>query len=129
MAPLTTTTLDPSASAPHASENLAFRRALDAHLSTLLGRERIVFAGGTPEAALQSAAELDADHRGKSRLRKWAGVLTKLVNGLDRYIKVVDTMVSSHPEFAALVWGGLYFIIEVSASAIACGMKPTVVFL
>lgn len=108
------TTPAPPAIALLALDNLAFHNALDAHLSTLLDSERAVFAGGTPEAALQLAAELDTDHRGRSRLRKWAGVLTKLVNGIDRYMKVVDTMVSSHPEIAALVWGGLYFVIEAS---------------
>lgn len=118
MAPPTTIPA-PQATAMHSSDNLAFQKALDAHLSTLLESEKLVFAGGTPEAALQSAAELDADHRGKSRLRKWAGVLTKLVNSLDQYLKVVDIMVSSRPEIAALVWGGLYFVIEVRATAIA----------
>jgi hypothetical protein len=34
------------------------------------------------------------------------------MKGLERYFKVIETVVSSHPEIAALVWGGMKFVIE-----------------
>lgn len=102
------TTLQPA-------QSEAFQRALAAHSATLSPAERNAFvqAHGSAEVAVAMAARCDDDHRLRSKSRRFAGVIGQSVQGLKRYFHVVDTCVSSHPEVAALVWGGVKLAIEV----------------
>jgi hypothetical protein len=75
--------------------------------------ERSLFANGSAEELLQLAQRCDAEHEKRSRSRRWAGSFTSAMKGLERYFKVIETVVSSHPEIAALVWGGMKFVITV----------------
>lgn len=96
------------------TDNRAFSRALVAHLGTLSDHEKILFSHGNPESVLELATRCDSDHAQRSRSRRWAGVFCDAMNGLKRYFHVIETVVSSHPEIAAIVWGGFKFVLEVS---------------
>lgn len=43
-------------------------------------------------------------------VRRWWKVAASRIN---HYSQIVDTFVSSHPEYAALVWGALKFLFQV----------------
>ena len=53
---------------------------------------------------------------------KYEGALKKikqLNNGLKHYFEVVGIVVQSHPEFAALAWGAMRLVLQVSAVRLA----------
>ena len=51
----------------------------------------------------------------------WKAVSSKMM----QYEKVVDTLVSSHPEYSALVWGAMRFLFTVS---VVCPRAPEASF-
>ena len=93
--------------------NEAFRLALEAHLRELSSRERKLFAGGKAEDVLELARLCEQGHVERSKSLRFARVISGAVEGLKGYFGVIETVVSSHPEIAAIVWGGVKFIIEV----------------
>ncbi|EIN05457.1 hypothetical protein PUNSTDRAFT_122367 [Punctularia strigosozonata HHB-11173 SS5] len=60
---------------------------------------------------------IDRAHKAGSRTRRCVERLGAILQGLQRFFATVDTLVSSHPDVAALVWGGLRFIIAVAQRA------------
>lgn len=50
----------------------------------------------------------------KSALTKCCRKIEKISNRLSPFMRVIDLMVSSHPEFAAIVWGSLSLVFTVS---------------
>ena len=93
--------------------NEAFQIALQAHLKGLSEREKDLFSGGTAEAALDFATRCDDDHAVKSKSRRFARAICGAVKGLQGFFVVIEITISAKPEVAALVWGGIKFIIEV----------------
>jgi hypothetical protein len=68
----------------------------------------------TRNKALDAARRLDNDNRDDiSRFRSSMSTVNDWIVGVQRYFSIVDTFVSSKPEVAALVWGGIRFLIEV----------------
>lgn len=97
-------------------ENEAFSRALSSHLqNTLSDRETQIFlnADGSPEVALAIAANLDTEHRSKSKSRRLAEHIRHAVGGFKRYFHSIELVVSLHPEVATIVWGGIKLAFEV----------------
>lgn len=92
--------------------NDAFRQALQLHTEMLSEREKRLFAGGTAEDALALFKCCDDDHALRSKSRKFAGEICRVVKGLEDYFGIIETTVSARPEIAALVWGGVKFIIK-----------------
>lgn len=63
----------------------------------------------------ESQNRYDTKVASRSKKAKAAGRWWKIaVSRINHYSQVVDTLVSSHPEYAALVWGALRFLFQVS---------------
>jgi hypothetical protein len=75
--------------------------------------QRRTFANGDAQQALNAAKRLNHDNRDDSRFRSSMSSMNDWIVGVQRYFSVVDTFVSAKPEVAALVWGGIRFLIEV----------------
>ncbi|KAI0099848.1 hypothetical protein GGR51DRAFT_386400 [Nemania sp. FL0031] len=48
------------------------------------------------------------------RLAIGSAMWTKICSRVMQYSQIIDTLISSHPEYAAIVWGGLRFIFTVT---------------
>ena len=96
--------------------NEAFLYALEEHMSTLTPAEQGIFINSSPESLLDEVRRLDAQHATRSKARKYTDRFVKIVESLRPYFATIDTLVSSHPDVAALVWGGLRFVIRVIGS-------------
>lgn len=94
------------------STNEAFLRALRKHQETLSPHEIALFSTGTAEAALHLATLCDQGHTVRSKSRRFSKAICGAVDGLRRYFKVIEIAISANPQFTALIWGGLVFIIE-----------------
>jgi hypothetical protein len=80
---------------------------------TLSEHQRRTFADGDAKQALEAARRLNDDNRDSSRFRSSMSTVNDWILGVQRYFSVVDTFVSAKPEVAALIWGGIRFLIEV----------------
>lgn len=109
--------------------NEAFQTALQAHLKGLSEREKELFSGGTAESALDFAKHCDDDHAVKSKSRRFARAICGAVEGLRGFFVVIEITISARPEVAALVWGGVKFIIEVRPLCNGQSMALTQFFL
>jgi hypothetical protein len=87
----------------------AFQRAKSDFLDSLTADEQaFIKQCNSPEELLKEVDGICKSHTNRS-LRSRAGraaeVIERLVGSFRPYFTVVDTLVSSHPEFAALAWG------------------------
>jgi hypothetical protein len=92
--------------------NDAFNKALLKHVDSCKSDSRSFSLGATPDDILQEITKYDQEHQA-SRGRRYAARFAAVVNGFQTYFDAVDTLVSSHPEVAALIWGGLKFVVQV----------------
>ena len=74
--------------------------------------EKDMFSGGTAEAALALSSCCNNDHALRSKSRRFAAAICKVVEGLKGYSGIIEAAISARPEIAALVWGGIKFIIK-----------------
>jgi hypothetical protein len=81
--------------------------------TTLTEHQCRTFANGDVKQALEVARRLNEDNRNDSRFRSSMDTINNWIVGVQRYFTVVDTLVSAKPEAAALIWGGVRFLIEV----------------
>lgn len=58
-----------------------------------------------------------AKQRQKKRISQSIGRIGKVVQNFEQYFKAVDIIIQAHPEYAALVWGAMRFLLQVSTSA------------
>lgn len=97
-------------------QNEAFARALEAHIDTLVSQQekRLFLAiNGSPEAALALAMDVNDSHKATSKSRRYAHRFTEFIRSIQRYFHIIDIVISSHPEIAALIWGGIKLVLEV----------------
>lgn len=66
--------------------------------------------------AVSAAKEAYETKRSDNKAKKW---LTKLSSRVLFYSSVLDMLASHHPEYTALVWGSLKFLMRVSDGRIA----------
>jgi hypothetical protein len=100
------------ASLPSAQSSL-FLVSCETLQATLSDHQRRTFANGDAKQALEAAKRLDDENRDDSRFRSGMSTVNDWIVGVQRYFTVVDTLVSAKPEVAALIWGGIRFLIEV----------------
>lgn len=91
-----------------------FEQARDEFLSSLAEEDRVYYS------PCASATDLETSVKGLScfveqRLpnNRILDAIKRLNEGLEPYFKVVEILISSHPECAALVWGSLRLIFQV----------------
>ncbi|KAI9792024.1 MAG: hypothetical protein M1833_001273 [Piccolia ochrophora] len=73
-------------------------------------RQRLQSLNSTPDAgAIIAFTALLDDENAKRRSRCVAGRLFTVLQSIQQFTAVVDTLVSSHPEVAALIWGSVKF--------------------
>jgi hypothetical protein len=94
-------------------QSSAFLDSCQTLQATLSDHQRRTFANGDAKQALEAAKRLDDENRDDSRFRSSMSTVNDWIAGVQRYFAVVDTLVSSKPEVAALIWGGVRFLIEV----------------
>ena len=68
------------------------------------------------EELTERARGLKANYR-KHGLVVLLGKIYPILAQLQSFSPIINTLVQSHPEIAALVWGSLYLIVEASPSA------------
>ncbi|KAL0630785.1 hypothetical protein Q9L58_010363, partial [Maublancomyces gigas] len=92
-------------------------QALEAFHRILTSEEfSALSTGGSPPNA-QSILNLTTEVNGKGkkrRLRRWAACFAPFLESFQRYSVAVETIVSSNPQIAALVWGSVKIVILVS---------------
>jgi hypothetical protein len=81
--------------------------------------QRRYVKGISPEELYQALEQLrsHAKQRQKSRISQSIGRITKVVKSLEQYFKAVDIIIQSNPEYAALVWGAIRFLLQASTIA------------
>jgi hypothetical protein len=61
-----------------------------------------------------SIGELELVARHNATRAAWINGVTKIADCLKPYFEVIDVLVSSHPEYAAVIWGALRLVFQVS---------------
>jgi hypothetical protein len=92
---------------------LVFLASCETLRKTLSEHRRQTFANSDVKQALEAAKRINDDNRNDSRFRDSMNTINDWIAGIERYFGVVDTFVSAKPEVAALIWGGIRFLIEV----------------
>jgi hypothetical protein len=100
-----------TASMPHT--NLAFETALQEHIDSCAQDVRSFISDSTPDDVLRDVQGFETAHR-RTRGRRYANRFSALVQSFQGFFSAVDAFVSSNPQVAGLVWGGLRFLIQVS---------------
>ncbi|KAF8247081.1 hypothetical protein K440DRAFT_661691 [Wilcoxina mikolae CBS 423.85] len=92
-----------------------FQHAVERYLSRLPESQSldIELFRTTPAELLEEARAMEATARKNSRIQRVAERLKRPIERLERFARVVDACVQSNPTIAALVWGGLKFLMQV----------------
>lgn len=94
--------------------NHVFEEARQEFLASLSERERhMLHQNGTADQMIESMRKLDDGSKGRSWTRRVLRCVNSLRDTLEPYFKVVDILVQSHPEYAALVWGSVRLVFQV----------------
>jgi hypothetical protein len=93
---------------------------VDAHLAFLESippDERTIFSTcASADQLLADARKLEVVLKERSRGRRFIGRIKALTDGLASYFEVINILVSSHPEYAAPVWGSIRLVLQVSVA-------------
>jgi hypothetical protein len=92
-----------------------FKQAKDEFLLSLPPNERSKFV--TYNSASEMMENIAAFEKSINERRQfeWAVKKIRKFNGaLEPYFAVVDILIQSHPDYAALVWGALRLVLQVS---------------
>ena len=92
--------------------NRVFQDALQKHINRWKSDTRAFPGDSTPDDVIEKVKKYDEEHQ-KSAGRRYLKRFATIVQNFSTYFIVVDTCVSSNPEIAALVWGGVRFVIQV----------------
>lgn len=98
-----------------AKDNKALREALDTFIASVPVHERDHYSQCTSAAQLvEDTAQLAIIAKDKIHGKTFLEQIKLLADKLAPYFDILDILVQSHPEYAALVWGALRFILKVS---------------
>jgi hypothetical protein len=98
---------------PPSTQASLFLTSCESRKAALSDHQRRTFANGDAKQALDAARRLNDDNRNDSRFRSSMGTINEWIVGIQRYFGVVDIFLSAKPDVAALIWGGIKFLIEV----------------
>ena len=94
--------------------NTAFETALKIHLDTWASDPRSFRDTSTLAEVLHEVQRFEEAHS-KTLLRRYADRFSVVIQGFATFFSAVDQFVSSNPQTAGLIWGGLKFVIQVRA--------------
>jgi hypothetical protein len=114
MVPTPSSDLYPEPKSPPTERNAAFDNAYKSFYECLPDKDQMLFAPcASSEDLLDGLRRLSClakHHNKKSFLLR----ISDFAASLQPYLNIVDIMVSSNPQYTALVWGALRFIFQVS---------------
>ena len=93
------------------------RQALDEYESSLSEEQKRDFRSvGKPDAVAAINLTILIDESQNTDSQRCMGTrLTTFLESMQQFSSIVDTFVTSHPEIAALVWGGVRLAVLVSS--------------
>jgi hypothetical protein len=113
----------PPADAPYSDPNhpnAVFERARDAFIDSLPPAAKASFTKCPSASALiADVGKLGLERKDRLWGKRLTGCIAALGNSLEPYFEAIGIFVQSHPEYAAIVWGGLRLMFKVFA-AIPC---------
>jgi hypothetical protein len=89
-------------------------RAVREYLTTLAESEKKDFTFATVEEVLENARALEKEQGSSSRSRRVFTCIEPVVKFLQRYARVIDTIIQYDVQPSALAWGCLRFLLTVS---------------
>ena len=95
-------------------EGAVFKHARDHFCQRLSGKDREVFAQiSTSSELLDDFKKLQATFKDGQRWTKIFSAVKACNDVLQPYFKIVEIIIQSHPEWAAVVWGAIRLISQV----------------
>ena len=95
-------------------EGAVFKHARDHFLQRLSSKDREVFAQiSTSTELLDDFKKLQATFKDGQRWTKIFSAMEACNDRLQPYFKIVEIIISSHPEWAAVAWGAFRLILQV----------------
>lgn len=102
--------MPPNASSDEAS---IFIEARDAFLKSLQPQQRALFSScSSPEQLIHDLKKYRAPFK-ESPVPKFVSKISNLNLSLESYFGAIDLFVQSHPEIAAIAWGGIRLALQV----------------
>lgn len=98
------------ANTPRLKPEIALTQALDEYKAILTDAEKAVLKShhGHPDASAVITLTVDIDRENHNRRSRCVGArLITFLESVQQFTTIVDTFVSSNPNIAALVWGGV----------------------
>ena len=90
------------------------------HIASLTKHEKkYVTEATSPDELMRKAGKLK-ERYGKHRLVVFLGKINPFLAQLRSFSRIINTLVQSHPEIAALVWGLISLFLEASLSDRHC---------
>lgn len=94
-----------------------FAEARNQFLESLSPKESSLFSKcSSPEELLQDIEKFNGASKDKRFLRKIVQKVKTLSDSLSPYFDAVGIIIQSNPEFAALAWGGVRFILQLASN-------------
>ncbi|KAK8074416.1 hypothetical protein PG997_009079 [Apiospora hydei] len=96
-----------------------FQAAKEGFLDTLSAAERSQFSALCNQASPEQLLDSIKPFSQRFKKERWAKVLSKIrgfTEALRPYVDVIGTVVSSHPEVAAIVWGAFRFVLQMAGN-------------
>ncbi|KAI0384987.1 hypothetical protein F5Y04DRAFT_246589 [Hypomontagnella monticulosa] len=95
--------------------SLIFQRVRDQFLSSLSPRHRLLYSPCASEKDfLDGLKKLDILAKRTLQSQRWIESIKEFAAQLSPFFKVVDTFVSSHPDYAAVAWGALKLVFQLA---------------
>jgi hypothetical protein len=91
--------------------NEVFQKALQRHIDRWQSDPRTFSSDSTPDDVRAEIETYEKKHE-KTIARRYVDRLAGLLQRFESIFRVIDMFVSSNPQIAALVWGGLKFVIQ-----------------
>ncbi|KAF2739919.1 hypothetical protein EJ04DRAFT_572652 [Polyplosphaeria fusca] len=97
------------------NHNQAFEEARNEFLASLSPKERAVFTKcPSPDQLVDDVKNLSQGKKDRSWGRRVIASISSLADSLQPYFDTIGTFVSSHPEYAAIVWGAFRLIFQLA---------------
>lgn len=99
------------------NDNELFSRVRDDFLSKLSDSDRSLYSPcTTSEDLIRAIEKLDILRRRHPKSSRWMQRISNLAKCLQPYFEVIGLVVSSHPEFSAIVWGALRLVFQLAGN-------------
>lgn len=98
-------------------DNDIFNKALDAFVETLAPDERALFSScSSAEQLLADVRRLDPISKDRARGRGFLERITVFSEKLAPYFEVIGIIISSNPQYSAVVWGAIRLVLQLASN-------------